>query len=77
MAPLLLRPYSLTYLAMTALYGFEIDALSDELLIDLLAAFATARCWDELIDYQVIAAAVIDRQLTVQFHTFIKAQIGL
>lgn len=61
---------------MTEHLGFDINALSDELIADLLAAFATGRCWAELVHYQDIAAEVIDQQLTVQFHTFIQAQIG-
>ncbi len=62
---------------MTHHLGFTIDALSDELIADLLQAFATGRCWTELVHYQTIAAEVIDQQLTVQFHAFIQAQIGV
>ncbi|PRY25872.1 hypothetical protein CLV58_1367 [Spirosoma oryzae] len=62
---------------MTDRLGFDIDALSDELLADLLETFAIGRSWTDLVHSQAIAAEVIDQQLTVQFHAFIQAQIGL
>jgi hypothetical protein len=62
---------------MTHHLGFDINALSDELIADLLETFAMGRCWTELVHSQAIAAEVIDQQLTVQFHAFIQAQIGL
>ncbi len=62
---------------MTDRLGFDISALSDELLADLLQTFATGRCWTNLVHSQAIAAEVIDQQLTIQFYAFIQAQIGL
>ncbi len=56
--------------------GFDINALSDELLADLLKTFAIGRCWTELVHPQAIAVEVIDQQLTVQFHAFIRTQIS-
>ena len=45
---------------MTHHLGFDINALSDELIADLLETFAMGRCWTELVHSQAIAAEVIN-----------------
>ncbi|RZK43843.1 MAG: hypothetical protein EOO61_04675 [Hymenobacter sp.] len=49
--------------------------LSDELMAELLTAFATSQHWTDLTNHQV-ATEIIRQCLTVRFHAFIQTQLS-
>lgn len=56
--------------------AFSIELLTDALLTELLETFAHQRGWTDITHYRQAAAEIIDRQLTVEFRTFILRQIS-
>jgi len=54
----------------------DVNALFDELMVDLLVAFAAVQYWTDLTHHHQVANEIIRQCLTVRFHAFVQAQLS-
>jgi len=54
----------------------DVTTLSDELMAELLTAFAASQHWIDLTHYHQVANEIIRQCLTVRFHGFIQTQLS-